>query len=396
MNEKKLLLEGIRVLDFSTLLPGPLCTLYLSELGAEVIKVEHPVAFDGTRKLGTTFSNSNQNTYFYLLNRNKKSLAINYKRAEGVEILKKLLPKVDILVEGFRPGMMEKIGLGYEEAAKINPKIIYVSISGFGATSIYKDYAGHDANYLAISGVLDLLSETRPTLPAVQIADVMGSYSALAQIGFALYHRERTGQGSFIDVSITNSTLPVAMLAIGDLLGSKTYDKNKTPLAGLLPNYQVYECKDKRYIVVAALEPMFLQVFLRLIQREDLWELTINGNYEYVKRELQKYFINKTYKDLDFLFQNPNSCVFPILKLHEVMEHPHFIQTQMFVEINDKEIGILKLPRIPFRFSNLETKTHSPPPKLGQHTEEILKELNISKEKMANLEKQKIILRNKE
>lgn len=387
------LLKDIKVLDFSMLLPGPLCTLHLGDLGAEIIKVEHPVAFDNTRKMGPNFKNKEINTYYYLLNRNKKSIAINYKRPEGVEIIKKLIPEFDILVEGFRPGMMEEIGLGYEEVKKINPKIIYCSISGFGKDSIYKEYAGHDANYLALSGVLDLIGDNQPILPAIQIADILGgSLSALSSILAALYYREKTNEGQYIDVSITDFTMQVATLSIGDFLSTQEQpERNRTHLSGLLPNYQIYECKENRFVILAALEGQFFQVFLKQIGREDLLQKTVQGEYDYVKEELKTYFKQKSYEDLEPIFKNPNACLFPVLNLKEVFEHPHFLDRGTIIKINDKELGIIKIPGSPFKFSRSPVSYRLPPPKLGEHTKEILKHLNLNEESLKELEKKRII-----
>ena len=391
-------LKGVKVLDFTMLLPGPLCTMYLGDLGAEVIKVEHPIAFDNTRKMGPNFSqNKDINIYYYLLNRNKKSIAINYKRKEGVEILKKILPKFDIIVEGFRPGMMEEVGLGYDDVKKINPKIIYCSISGFGKDSPYRDFAGHDANYLALSGILDLIGDEKPILPAVQLADILGgTMTALTGILAALYYREKTGEGQFIDVSITDSVMQVATLSIGDFLAEqKSPTRNKTHLSGLLPNYQIYECKNNRYVVLAALEGPFFQVFLKQIQREDLLKPTIQGKYEEVKQELANYFKSKTFEDLEPIFKNPNACLFPILNLKETFENPHFLERGSIVQISDRELGIIKIPGSPFKFSNTATSYRLPPPKLGEHTEDFLKALNYSENELLELENKRIIARTK-
>jgi crotonobetainyl-CoA:carnitine CoA-transferase CaiB-like acyl-CoA transferase len=392
-------LRDVRVLDFTMLLPGPLCTMYLGDFGADVVKVEHPIAIDNTRKMGHYFpQNKNINTYYYLLNRNKKSIAINYKRKEGVEILKKLLPKFDIIVEGFRPGMMEEIGLGYEEVKKINPKIIYCSISGFGKDSPYKDFAGHDANYLALSGILDLIGDEKPILPAVQIADILGgTMSALTGILTALYYREKTGEGQYIDISITDSVMQVATLSIGDFIAEqKPPTRNKTYLSGLIPNYQIYECRNNRYVVLAALEGQFFQVFLKQIQREDLLKLTIEGKYEEVKQELANYFKSKTFEDLEPIFKNPNACLFPILSLKETFENPHFLERGTIIQIHDQELGIIKIPGSPFKFSNTPISYRLPPPKLGEHTEDFLKALNYSENELLELEKKRIIARTKE
>lgn len=391
------ILKNIKVLDFTMLLPGPLCTMHLGDMGADVVKVEHPVAFDNTRKMGPFFPNKNINSYYYLLNRNKKSIAINYKRKEGVELIKKIIQEFDILVEGFRPGMMDELGLGYEEIKKIKPNIIYCSISGFGKDSPYKDYAGHDANYLALSGILDLIGDEKPILPAIQIADILGgSLSALSSILAALYYREKTGEGQYIDVSITDCVMQVATLSIGDFIATnKQPQRNKSYLSGLLPNYQIYECSDGRFVVLAALEGQFFQVFLKQIQKEELIKPAMNGEFEIVKQELTKFFKSKTYQDLGPIFKNPNACLFPILTLEEVFSNIHFIERGTIIQINDQELGLIKIPGSPFKFSKTPISYRLPPPKLGEHTEEILKPLNLEENQYKELEQKRIIIRNK-
>lgn len=391
------ILKNIKVLDFTMLLPGPLCTMHLGDMGADVVKVEHPVAFDNTRKMGPFFPNKNINSYYYLLNRNKKSIAINYKRKEGVELIKKIIQEFDIIVEGFRPGMMDELGLGYEEIKKIKPNIIYCSISGFGKDSPYKDYAGHDANYLALSGILDLIGDEKPILPAIQIADILGgSLSALSSILAALYYREKTGEGQYIDVSITDCVMQVATLSIGDFIATnKQPQRNKSYLSGLLPNYQIYECSDGRFVVLAALEGQFFQVFLKQIQKEELIKPAMKGEFEIVKQELTKFFKSKTYQDLEPIFKNPNACLFPILTLEEVFSNIHFIERGTIIQINDQELGLIKIPGSPFKFSKTPISYRLPPPKLGEHTEEILKPLNLEENQYKELEQKRIIIRNK-
>lgn len=385
-------LSDIRVLDFTMLLPGPLCTMYLGDMGAEVIKIEHPLAFDATRKMGNTLLNSNMTSYFYILNRNKKSLSVNFKKKEGVEVLKKLIPTVDVVVEGFRPMMLQELGLGYEDLIQIKPDLIYCSISGYGQDSKYKEFAGHDANYLALSGILDLIGESKPVLPAIQIADVLGgSMTALTSILLALFYREKTKKGQYLDISIRDSVFSVALLSIADLISSQDeIIRSETYLSGKLPNYNLYKCKDDRYVVLAALEGQFFSVFLKQIGRSDLLQKTIEGKFEEVKKELSNFFKEKTYKDLEFLFKSPNCCLTPVLTLREALEDLDFLNRETIIQINDKELGILKIPFSPFAFSKEFVQLKLPPPKLGEHTKSILKQF-YSPEELMELESKKII-----
>jgi crotonobetainyl-CoA:carnitine CoA-transferase CaiB-like acyl-CoA transferase len=216
--------------------------------------------------------------------------------------------------------------------------------------------------------------------------------SALTGILTALYYREKTGEGQYIDISITDSVMQVATLSIGDFIAEqKPPTRNKTYLSGLIPNYQIYECRDNRYVVLAALEGQFFQVFLKQIQREDLLKLTIEGKYEEVKQELANYFKSKTFEDLEPIFKNPNACLFPILSLKETFENPHFLERGTIIQIHDQELGIIKIPGSPFKFSNTPISYRLPPPKLGEHTEDFLKALNYSENKLLELEKNELL-----
>ncbi len=385
-------LAGIRILDFTMLLPGPICTMYLGDLGAEVIKVEHPNAWDTTRKMGSFLPNSKISSYYYFLNRNKKSISINFKKKEGVEILKKIIPTVDVVVEGFRPMMMQELGLGYEDLKDIKPDLIYCSISGYGQNSKFREFAGHDANYLALSGILDLIGDTKPVLPAIQIADILGgTMTALSSILVALFYKEKTKKGQYLDISIKDSVLPVAFLSIADLISSgKEIQRNETYLSGKLPNYNLYECKDGRFVVLAALEGQFFSVFLKQIGRSDLLQKTLDGKFEEVKKELADFFKEKTYKDLEFLFENPNCCLTPVLTLKEALENVDLLNRETIIQINDKEVGTIKMLFSPFAFSKEFVHLRLPPPKLGEHTKSILSEFYSDKE-LSNLESKKII-----
>jgi alpha-methylacyl-CoA racemase len=210
-------LEGVRILDFSRLLPGPLASMFLADMGAEVLKVEDPDNPDYVRDFEPMLGDTS--AFYYALNRNKKSLAVNFLNPEGKKIIDHILQSTDILIEQYRPGVMGHFGFGYEQAKAINPKIIYISITGYGQNNSMAQIAGHDLNYIATSGVLSTigLNKETITIPGVQIADIAGgSYMSINAILAALYQREKTGKGQQIDLSMTNAVLPLVALQFAE------------------------------------------------------------------------------------------------------------------------------------------------------------------------------------
>jgi alpha-methylacyl-CoA racemase len=253
------LLAGVRILDLTRLLPGPFCTLYLAQLGADVVKIEHPDGGDYARRLSPDL--------FDLVNRGKRSVALDLQQADAVAAFHRLVETADVVVESFRPGVMERLGCGYEVLRRLNPRLVYVAITGYGQTGPYRDAPGHDMNYCAYAGVLDQLGGRHgaPVLPSLQIADVAGG-SLTAAIGLlaALHGARTSGVGCFVDASMLDGTLALQQVALSDLRGEPPAARALDPLAGALPNYRLYRCRDGRHLAVAALEPKF---FRRMLQR---------------------------------------------------------------------------------------------------------------------------------
>lgn len=267
-NEKKgdmsnPLLAGIRVLDLSRLLPGPFCTLYLAQLGAEVIKIEEPDGGDYARTLSAEL--------FAVVNRGKQSVALDLRRPEAVAAFKKMVAEADVVIESFRPGVMDKLGCGYETLRQINPRLVYAALTGYGQTGPYRDRAGHDMNYCGYSGVLDQLGEAggAPVLSNVQIADLAGGALTCA-VGLlsAVIGARNSGQGAFVDVGMLDGTLALQAIAVSTLrTHGRTQPRGEDMLTGALPNYGLYKCRDGKYLAIGALEPKFFQRVL-----EGLWQ----------------------------------------------------------------------------------------------------------------------------
>ncbi|GBF50867.1 acyl-CoA transferases/carnitine dehydratase [Leptospira ryugenii] len=385
-------LSGVKVVDLSLLLPGPLCSQHLADMGAEVIKIENPRAYDASRAMFK--GNGGYPALFMMLNRNKKAITLNLKRPASKEILFKLLEDADILLEGFRPDGMDKMGIGYDVLKEKFPKLIYCGISGYGISGKYVDFAGHDINYLAISGVLHQTGN--PPRPAgFQLADVGGgSLSALSAILAALYYREKTGKGQRIDISMTDASLQFLSLYGGIHSASGiTPEPGNEILSGKLPNYQIYQTKEGRYVALGALEDMFFQTFVRAIGKDELLkEMPLKEeNLEKWKAILTEYFLSKTYSDLESIFSNEDACLSPILSLEEVTQDPHWKERKMVFDVEHPKYGRITQYGSPFHFSETPFSFRTFPPEHGEHTEEILKTIGYSDAEISQFKQEKVI-----
>lgn len=314
----KSLLNGANILDFSRLLPGPMCTHILADMGAEVLRV-----CDQSR------SDEHQNI-LESINRNKKNIYLNLKDDEDKNKVFDLILKYDVIVESFRPGVMARLGLDYNNLIKVNPQIIYCSITGYGQTSSMKDHPGHDINYLGYTGVLDQtgFKDSAPSLSNFQIADIAGgSLMAAVKILAALFRRERTGRGIYIDVAMLKSVLELSPIAKAtNALAQKqnhSISRGEDLLNGGSPCYNIYETADGRYMALGALELKFWTRFLELAKRPDLIDLHLaTGEHaKFLKNELSTLFKSKTQLEWIDLVSYKDTCCTPILTLTEALNH---------------------------------------------------------------------------
>jgi crotonobetainyl-CoA:carnitine CoA-transferase CaiB-like acyl-CoA transferase/putative sterol carrier protein len=372
--EKQGPLKGLRVLDFTRLLPGPLATQMLAEMGADVVKIEDPDAPDYIRNFTPLVEQ--QSAYYLALNRSKKSLAINYTSEKGREIIHKLAQKADVLIEQFRPGIMDKLGLGYEKLKTINPRLVFVSITGYGQSGPLAHEAGHDLNYIAMAGLLSITGDpTKPVIPGGQIADVAaGSYMAVSGTLAALYAREKTGKGQHVDVAMTDAVLPVITLqyayykAEKKLLPAGTFE-----LSGGLANYNVYQCADDKWIALGALEPKFWNNFCDMVSRPE-WKNNIllpTHEMELFKKTVAELFKTKTRQEWLIASAGKDVCLTPVLQLDELEHHPHHIYRKNFSE--DYFAAILQ----PIQFSESEKKSYWASPPLGADNSSIFNDWGI-------------------
>ncbi len=378
----KLPLQGLMIIDLTRLLPGPLCTMLMGDYGAEVVKIEDHNAGDPTRFVGRYFEGSG--SFFRQLNRNKKSLAVNLKTEEGRAAVKKLAEKSDVLIEGFRPGVMNRLGLSYSELSRLNRRLVYASLTGYGQEEPYRDRAGHDINYTALSGVLDLSAEKggSPQMPAIQVADIAGgAMMALSGIMIALYQREQSGRGSFTDISMTRGLLPWLTLAASAVNSSEdTARRGSGPITGAFACYNIYETADGKYMSLGALEPVFWQNFCEAVGRKQWVALQFEQEgRERLIREVQDLFKNKTRAQWENLFADGDACCEPVLSLEEAVEHPLNRIGRYWIKVKNAEGRTEIMPGFPLLFSGQTGQVRLPPPRHGEHTAEILQSLGYDR-----------------
>jgi len=383
-------LEGIRVLDLSRLLPGPYCSMMLADLGAEVIKVEEPVVGDPTRRSPPMVNG--QSAPFSQVNRNKKSIAIDLKKAEGREIFLKLASRADCVLEQFRPGVVDRLGINYDTVAELNPRIVYCSLTGFGQDGPHRDRSGHDLNYLALSGVLGLTSDQvgRPVIPGVQIADLAGGMIAGFAMLAALLARERTGRGQYVDVSMFDvmlSMLPIP--AAHQFAGATIPVGGKYVLSGAYPFYNVYETGDGKFMTLGALEPKFWANFCLRVGRDDLVARQFDSGErrENLFDEVRAIFKSKSQSDWVDLMRDADCCCEPVLSLSEAFEHAQTRARQMIRE----SPSITEQLGFSYKLTETPPREVSGAPTLGEHTEALLAEIGVTEEERRRLSEAGIV-----
>lgn len=380
-------LEGLKVLDLTRLIPGGYATLILADLGAEILKVEDTQTGDYSRWIEPIIGGNG--VYFSALNRNKKSIKLNLKTEEGKEIVKGLVNGgYDIVIESFRPRVMDRLGIGYEALREITPRVIYCAITGYGQTGPKKDKALHDLNCMAVSGVLGITGEDSPPIPG--IADTVSSlFSVIAILG-AYFSREKNGQGQFIDVSMTEGVISLfSFHLIKCLVDGKLPEVRNTDFTGKFPSYEIYKTKDGGYVSVAILEEKFWKNFCLAVGREDLIEKQHDSSSE-TKGEVANIFISKTRSEWEKIAEEFDFCLEPVLNFKEVPNHPQLRERNLFFEINHQGEKIPQV-RMPFLMSGLMNIPMNPPPLWGENTEEILISLGYDKKKIRSLKEKGVL-----
>jgi crotonobetainyl-CoA:carnitine CoA-transferase CaiB-like acyl-CoA transferase len=382
-------LKGITVFDLSRLLPGGFCSMLLGDFGAEVIKVEEPGRGDYVRWAPPFIDG--QSAYFLSINRNKKSIVLDLKNRRGTEVFLRLVRTADVVIESFRPGVVDRLGIGYQSIAEVNPRIVYCSISAFGQSGPFRNREGHDLNCLALSGFLSITGIKRgpPIIPGVQLSDYTGGMMALVAILLALIERKKSGRGQYCDISMLDTItswmgMPfVKYLADGLLPGSQDSMFN-----GALACYNVYKTKDDRYVALGGLEEKFWISFCKVIGREDLiplqWEdKTIQ---EKMKEELSLLFREKTRDEWLKLLDGQGTCFSPVLNIEETLNFPHLRVRGMFQRIKGEGGRTVPQAGFPIKLSNTPAAYSIPPPRMGQDSRSVLKKAGFSIEEIQLLE----------
>lgn len=391
-------LEGLKVLDFTTLLPGPYATMMLADLGAEVLKItsrskpdivrDFPPFIEGLEAQACGRISANE----AWLGRNKKSMFLNLKMPEAVKIVKQLVLEYDIVIEQFRPGVMDRLGIGYEDLKEVNPAIIYCALTGYGQTGPLKHKAGHDINYLARSGNMAHAGrkETGPVLTDIQIADVaVGSMNSMVGILAAVHHRHNTGEGQFVDVAMLDGLIPFnAMEGASFLVNDIEPERENQRLNGGCL-YDFYETKDGQYLSVGSLEPQFFQRFCMGIGCPDLIEGTVLPDHvQVVKDRICKVIKEKTRQEWITIFQDLDACVEPVLSLEESLIQDEQIQyREMVVDVSIPLSNGRKVTQLgnPIKLSKCPVEYKHAAYPVGFHTEEILRKLGYTKEELESL-----------
>ena len=376
-------LNGITVIDLSRLLPGPYCSMILADHGARVISIEDKrFLADGL--------------FMDIVNRNKEHMTLNLKTTEGKQIFFKLIEKADIVLEGFRPGVVNRLGVDYESVKKVNPRIIYCSISGFGQTGPYRDRVGHDVNYLSIGGVLDLIGETDrpPAIPGIQIADIAGGgMNAAIGIMLALFAREKSGQGQYVDISMTDGMvgfLPAAMF-FSRLSGSEPV-RSDNLLSHRYACYNTYETADGKYLSIGAVEKRFWQKLCKILEIEDYADLQYDDRHRTEIIDcLRRTFRQKTLAEWEGVLGGTDVCWARIQSLGDVLKDPLFQAREMVVEFETRSGRKSKTLGVPVKMSDTPGSVRTPPPEFGQDTAAILKELGYTEEEIGVLVEKEVI-----
>ncbi len=376
-------LSGMTVLDLSRLLPGPYASMILADHGARVIAVED-------RRFAMEAMKNN------VVNRNKEHMTLNLKSEKGREIFLELAKSADVILEGFRPGVTGRLGVDYDSIAKINPKIIYCSITGYGQTGPYRDVAGHDVNYLSVAGVLDLIgpADGPPAIPGIQIADMAGGgMNAVIGILMALHARQSTGRGQYIDISMTDGSFSLLSMAynIQQLFGTPLRRADSF-LSHRFACYSTYETKDGRYLSIGAVENRFWKVLCDYFEAPEFTTL----QYDEARREEIIDFFRTKFKEHPLshwktAFAGMDICWGPVQHLEEAMEDPLFHEREMVVQVPRSEGGPYTALGTPLKLSHTPGGVRTPPPEFGENTIEILTEFGYSESDIKHFQAEGII-----
>ena len=394
-------LESVKILDLTRAGPGPFCTMLCGDLGAEVIKVGAPPTA-GARQ----YTVGEKAIAYRAIDRNKKSIALNLRSEEGRHIFHQLAEKADVIVEGFRPGVVKRLGVDYQTITKINPRIIYCSITGYGQDGPYSNLPGHDINYISLAGALNLIGEAdrQPVIPLNLIADYgAGGMSAAVGTLSAIIARGKTGKGQHVDISVTDSVISLLTETVLDYYFQHRagLKRGETALGGAYPYYNIYETKDGKFITIGCIEPWLWENLCREIGKEEFipshmeFEHFLHKpegeNWQEILSSLKQIFLTKTRDEWFELLSQKDVPVGKVYSLDEVFTDPQVLHREMVIEVEHPTEGKIKQVGIAIKLSDTPGKVRSLPPLLGEHTVELLVGLGYNKQRINELRQEGIV-----
>ncbi|MEI7969167.1 MAG: CaiB/BaiF CoA-transferase family protein [Betaproteobacteria bacterium] len=388
-------LAGIRVLDLTRLLPGPVCTLHLADLGADVIKIEDTGAGDYARTLGAP--EGRMAPVFLAINRNKRGLRLDLKQPQGVAVFLDLARTAHVVVEGFRPGVVDRLGVGYEAVRAVNPALVYCAISGYGQTGPYRHLAGHDINYCSYAGLTDQIGPAGgdPVIPNFQVADILGGALVPAMgILAALVDAQRTGQGRHVDVAMTEGVLAHNVQALAAVAARGAAPATGDDLlSGREGCYNVYRTSDGRHMAVGSLESKFWREVCEVLGRPDLerYHWAHGGDPNVAVRALRDIFATRTQAAWVEAFAGRDCCVSPVRAFEELQDDPQHVARGMFVRAPHPTEGDVLQVAPPLRMTGFDFAVSRPAPAPGEHTVEILRALGYGDAHIDALARQGVI-----
>lgn len=403
-----LALEGVKILDLTRVGPGPFCTMMLGDLGAEVIKVEAPAGAGDRRQTGAFRSPSEEDrreAAFNPIDRNKKSLALNLRSVAGRDIFYRLAKTADVVVEAFRPGVARRLKIDYQTLCQINPRLISCSITGYGQDGPYRNLAGHEANYVAMGGALNLIGEAgrKPAIPLTLVADRGGS-AMQATIGIlsALIARSKTGRGQYVDIGIMDSVISLLVWpSISYFCHQVIPERGATTDQGAYPYYGVYRTRDDKYVTIGCIEPWLWEKFCREIGKEEFIPYHFKpehlvyppegGKWSEISAYLDRLFLTRTRDDWFETLRQKDIPVGKVNSLDEVFADEQVRHRNMLIEIDDPEVGRVRQVGIAAKLSETPGKVRSLAPTFGEHTGEILGQLGYTEEAISHFYRDKIV-----
>jgi alpha-methylacyl-CoA racemase len=379
-------LEGIRVLDLTRQAPGPYCTMLLGDLGADVIIVEEAPGAGRRMEMGM----SERTQAFWALNRNKRSIGLNLKEPRAQEAFLKMAEEADVVLEGFRPGVVKRLGVDYETIRAHSPRIIYCSLSGYGQTGPYAGLVGHDINYISIGGALSMIGTagSPPAIPMNVIADFAGGglYAAFSILA-AVIARSQTGRGQYVDIAMSDGVTSLLAFPASQYFAAGMVPKPGVEmLNGGAPYYAVYEASDGKWLSIGCIEPWFWSELCKALECEDFIPQQMNREKHHeIFEYLRKRFKEKTRDEWFEELRRRDICVGPVYSLDEVFEDPHVQARGMVTEVQHPQFGAVKQVGVGPKFSDTPGAVRTTAPKRGEHTSDLLSEAGYSDEEIGEM-----------